>query len=299
MKEVLSWEKTEDGWQMHVKGYKYPLSGLPKKQTVNASALVKRMVIASVRLVFRFPVVLLPLLVVSKDKLIRGITEWLSDLWRGDYGSLLKIEEEDYSRSIRELLRTLRKINKYSEEWTLLLACIFEIDLAYRRRLQDVIGELDKASLEKNPKKEVLRLLDLAIRRESLSWWQADKVRSLRKIISITWLFKPFREMTISFLKEINIEEMRRTRSDWYWTFDLYDYDYGGLSYEARQKLKEQEHEGWVEIEAPNPQVTEKPKIDINQPNEAFYRLNEEGLEEFTEQAKQLLKTNWRSKQNV
>jgi len=282
---------------MHVVGYKYPLSGLPKKEIVNGSALVKRAIMANIRFIVRLPKMFTP------RRMLYGILEWMCDLYRGDYGGLIRILPEDTSRPIRELVRTLRVINPHpTDEWVSLISCIFEIDLAYRRRLQDVLEELNKVKLLHHPRHEVFRLIDIVIARENVKIadrWQREKVQQFRTLMRIAWLFKPFRDLIIAFLKEVNVDAIKRDIADWYWVCDLFDYNYGGKSFDERQAWKEKENEGWVQDKPTLPLTIdgEEPKIEINPPNKAFYKLKEEGAQQLCAQVHAALMVNWKENQ--
>ncbi len=130
----------------------------------------------------------------------------------------------------KEIINRLRKFRD-------IFTTILEFDYAYRARTQDVLPELDKKALKENPQKEIERLLNLMIERELAI---QNKWLGLKKIILYAMKIKKLRNLIVEFLLELDLEKIKRDEADWYFCLNRNDYNYGGLSYEERMKIKEE-----------------------------------------------------------
>lgn len=146
-----------------------------------------------------------------------------------------KIKPIMYSTSMRELHRVF-SIEHFNEkpqdrEFRLqlrdLTCMILEMDNAYRFRFQDVMSELDKVSLRKNPGKELVRLLTLMQSREK------------EQTVKDTWtLFKTFlpialffsrktRRYVIDILTSLDLEQIKLSKEDRAFCVPRSDYTFG------------------------------------------------------------------------
>ncbi len=76
-----------------------------------------------------------------------------------------KIKELRYSTAVREVYRAIGG-SELKEHVRDILCMTLENDNAYRFRFQDIVPEIDKASLKRNCSKELMRILDLMQTRE-------------------------------------------------------------------------------------------------------------------------------------
>ena len=204
-----------------------------------------------------------------------------------DYQAHNRFVPEQYSQSTKEIVRVLSTLNPYeNKEWISYIAAIWETDLAYRMRGQDILQELNKENLKKNPKKEVFRLVDFLERREIADMGgQMPKIKILKKALKIALIFPRIKSAIRSFLEELNLEEIKLDINDRYWLSNKFDYNYEGKTYEERMVWRTEEEKDWIR---PEP-VPEKPRISINPLNQEFFSLNEEEAEKMAEGAKKAI----------
>lgn len=276
-KEIIRTEQPEQGFLTYIDGYKYPLRAFPVSDQLNAVGLVKRAVIATMRL----------------KPTLKGILRWLGDIYGGDYGDNLKQPLERLSPATRELYRALTVINPIKEDgWIKLVTMIFDTDMAYRTRGQDMFSELRKPVT----RDEVLRLFRLVTSRE-VPEYSADedtksqlrKMRMMYRLLKIATLIPPYRKFIINIFKGIDPEKMKFDINDRYWLANKYDYNFEGKTYEERMKWKEEEDKTYIPIEKP----PLKPDIHILQPNQAFYNLTRNEAEQMAEKTRKFIIENY------
>ena len=151
-----------------------------------------------------------------------------------------------YNNPSKELWRTAFKIipqhikNKKALDllaMTIAVLCmIFQFDIAYRLRLQDVMGLIDKKEFALNPRKEMKRVLAIFIKRETGNE-QKGTGRLLAFVVHILLFKKSMRNLVKDFMAELDLEKVKMDESDWYYALDRNGYDYGGLSYQERMKI--------------------------------------------------------------
>jgi len=149
----------------------------------------------------------------AKSGLIGMITIWVNkkvwSLWFAKLFSInnVLLKDEHWSQPVKELRRVLKGMD---ENILNAISLVFENDMAYRYRLQDIVGELNK----NNPTiKEVNRLLDIMIEREL-----ANPLPLWKKFRKHTWLFRIYGLKQIKkIIKDINIEEIKFNEEDLHW----------------------------------------------------------------------------------
>ena len=166
----------EGGVLTYMENHAVPYRGFPYFEFVEKVDLMKKlsrgMLSGLYHSIFRRSrfvlFLMLPLVFVARDLLFA----WVYTFYRLTLRSRVKATR--YSRTIRELYRAFDAPRGNEDVKTLELrlmikdlACMFlEFDNAYRYRFQDVIVELDRDAVRKNPVKEILRLLDVMSSRE-------------------------------------------------------------------------------------------------------------------------------------
>lgn len=121
-----------------------------------------------------------------------------------------------------------------------------ELDFAYRFRIQDILAEKRGSTT-----KEVFRLLNLLITRETkylvtkngeevlVSNANALKWRVFRGIIRVVFLLEPrVKQFVLVLLSEIDVDKVRMDENDWYFCLGWISFNYRGLTYEERMKIR-------------------------------------------------------------
>ena len=118
-------------------------------------------------------------------------------------------------------------------DWLMFFVCLLEYDNKYRYPVQDILGELDRDTLEKNPKREILRLVLLGANRQhggaEKKWF--DVHQALRVIFTLR---PKWAEVTGQFIQKVGNMDM--DEDERYTVSFISDYDYGGKTLEEREK---------------------------------------------------------------
>jgi hypothetical protein len=123
---------------------------------------------------------------------------------------------------------------KLDESFIDAITLVLEHDSAYRYRFQDIIVNLNKYELTRNSKKELCRLMDMLIEREEGRL--SDKWEKVKKFAEIALSFPTkIRRELVKILVELNLEELKFSKEDIYWTDYYYSYKFGGKSLEERK----------------------------------------------------------------
>lgn len=146
------------------------------------------------------------------------------------------IPDKDYSRPVREIGRAIATVLDTWQVRMLLnfkytFMLILEFDDAYRFRLQDLLGELNKQNLILNPRKELKRLIDLGIQREHWEGVQG-KFKSWKKLINL--IPKKILNKIVLVLLELDMDKVKLDESDMDWAVDK-PYDFGGVAWKGRE----------------------------------------------------------------
>lgn len=119
--------------------------------------------------------------------------------------------------------------------------CLFlEHDNAYRFPFQDVFSELNKENLKKSLLKELNRLANIFISREPKTGPIYKLVAMKSIIFGFLLINKDSREFVKEFLLELNIDQIKMDDNDWYFCLNRTGYNFKGLSYEERVKIRRQ-----------------------------------------------------------
>lgn len=144
-----------------------------------------------------------------------------------------------YSQPVREIYRLL------NGEVRDIICALLEFDTAYRYRFQDIVRELNKKSFEENPIKEINRLIDIFFARGGKFLWE-HKFGKIRTLLNIyLFLNKKLLNKLKLIVKEINLDEIKLSKEDIYWTNQAYqEYDFRGVPY--RMRIRDYETEKQV-----------------------------------------------------
>lgn len=239
-KQKNGWfEILEEGSLTHLEGEKYPIRGVMPPDKVAELAKFKKI----------FPLFLKFLngdnygdttfskknifkklsigtsIILYKEFFINYIWWGLRDVY-ADY--------KCYSQPTRELYRIIKN-NQVRD-----IACaLIEYDTAYRYRFQDIMAEVNKTNFQKHPILEIKRLAELLFERERDKNWESG-MGKFRKFMPLAYIYLFFDRKLLKaikkFVDELNIDEVKLSPEDIYWTNTYPDYDFRGLSFAQRNK---------------------------------------------------------------
>jgi len=172
------------------------------------------------------------------------------------------LDETGYTRFGKEIYRVFNKIGmtELVKKFVDIGIFFLEFDLAYRNRVKDLFGEVDKTKfiqikktkLQKlftlieflrfkkvkklsMPTKEISRLFDIMIERD----YDAMKIKwdKIKRIVLLVLELKPEIINYISkFIQEVNLEKVKMSDLDYYWASYGKDYHYAGKFNEIRNQ---------------------------------------------------------------
>jgi len=214
----------KDGFKSYCEGEKYPARFFTPHEVVDAVAAYKRLF----SLLLTKPLGILALVLLKRI--------WIE--WLKRYFSLTTIllKEEYWSEPVRELRRVLKVDPTIKDA----ISGILQHDMAYCYRFQDVLGELNKDNFNKDPAKEIKRLIYLYYDREQGGSVIAGDVRKYVKFLMPMLWIMPKRKMK-EFVNEIDLDKIKLSKEDIYWTNLVPNYNYRGIPFEQRKKEYELE----------------------------------------------------------
>ena len=163
----------------------------------------------------------------------RALDEWFNTIFE-NIPVLLK--EEHWSTPVKEIRRVLKGF--ISDRLIDAISLVIEYDSAYRYRLQDTIIELDKELFNNNQFKEIDRMFNILIDRDYDE--MQKKWDGIRKLIKTILIINPkIKKVIAKIIKDLDINKVKMSKEDIYWTNQFPTYKYQGLSLEERLKQNE------------------------------------------------------------
>lgn len=222
---------------IHIVGATYPKKGFPTPESIGALNIIKTVIKESLR----FPHMLI---LVNKNKLLNTFNTIFNKAF-----APYKLSKQYLCPAAHHTCRFLEKffidvgINKdIAEESAYNLCHIMEYDDAYRYRVQDICTEADLQQLRFNTRKEIKRLLNIYLDRESGFFYPrvapgitrvAQQMKYFGTLVLILMVIPRVKK---AFSKNVHIlDNVRYDEADKYWAYLKHgDYQFGGMSYEER-----------------------------------------------------------------
>ena len=177
------------------------------------------------------------------------IADWMFQWYDPNSKRMRKIflKPNRYRQSVRELIKLINgfisnlgiKVEFYgtpaNADFGKVIGTILEYDNAYYWRMEDIFSETSKELLIKNPRKELKRLLEIYKSREKggIEFKAEAIVKALNWIFWIPGVKKAFRKA----IQSVDIEKMKMTKDDSYFTMIYEGYDFQGKNIEDRTKI--------------------------------------------------------------
>lgn len=235
LKEVIFPEK--GGVLTYMADYTLPYKGFPYWEFVEKIDSIKKIARATFsglyhRLKTRNPLLFLTLIPsawIFKDALYSQLLVYHRVIDR------FKLKVIRHCDAIRELHRAFSiplpkesELQKDIREKVRDLTCmILEYDNAYRFRVQDIVPELNKESLKKHPRKELLRLLGIMVSREKTQEIK-DTWKLVRYFVSLYLVFdRKLVQMIVHVLSNLDLNEVSLSEEDKQFALKRKDYIFG------------------------------------------------------------------------
>lgn len=121
---------------------------------------------------------------------------------------------------------------------------MIEYDDAYKVRLQDILTECNYEDLLNNPRKEILRLIEIYKSREfnlknDVGGKEVgSRIINMAKMLTLLLYLPPIKKAFIFALKNINFEWFKYDEWDKYWALPRGDYNTLGKTYQERREIQ-------------------------------------------------------------
>lgn len=234
------------GIYVHYLDFKYPRSGFPFPEAVQAANIAKRLLIGQIRWLAKNPLALVSLL---RKK---NLSNWIQVLGSAGNICLLQFYLQDfrYQKVCRELRKFIAKFlkeigvdNGPAEEFSQVMISFFEFDDAYTTILKDLASETSKQALLDNPARELRRLLVLFKQRDARPKMH-ETAGSVVKLFRLAFLHPRLKRAFKKALEEINFDNVQMDESDRYNALRWLTYNTEGIPFEERIKKFMDIHEG-------------------------------------------------------
>ena len=221
----------EGGTLLYYKGVSHPMKGIFFSEVVEAVDEVKKNLMVLVRSFgsFRSKLKLLLFGLLFRKEIERVAVESLEMFDRKL--EKFRLKPNKYCRAVREVYRAFERVRYFEDDDSLkkvlvdvrdIVCMILEYDDSYRYRFQNIIVKLNQRAIKNNIIKELRRLFDVAVEKETVNSIPTDrtivsnKLRSLKKTIFILYFTKRIKKILIKFLRELKIEELAMDEDDLY-----------------------------------------------------------------------------------
>lgn len=156
------------------------------------------------------------------------------------------IPENHYNEFTKEIKRAVKQSlgdNLWSKliwQITRFVCLAFEIDNAYRLRLQDAITEAYK---RKGKQMTIFNILEVLVEREhGMTAEGNNMVKKWRRfkfsLLVMLWLSPTLSGIIKNILTNLNVEKVRMDESDWYYCLQFKSYNFASKSFDERIREK-------------------------------------------------------------
>ncbi len=216
----------DDGIFAYYEGAEYPQKGMSPVEVMRATNIIKALFIETLRL--------RPTL----SHLLRGFNRIGNKILEQYF-----LKDEFRTANCRELesiifffLTPIVNDSTVATHFSKIFSHIIEYDNAYRLRFVDIASETTKERLIENPRKEIKRLLKIVEEREvAMGHHVSGKFKYVSILLRLFLLRPKYRNAFREAIAKSNWENMIWDNIDRYWASLRTDYDFFGMSYEARQ----------------------------------------------------------------
>lgn len=257
---------TDKGRQMKFYGCQIPYRGVCRVEVVDSIANVKRTLITSLELVYKYRYLLI-LLVPFWKKVLKDGVEWLVRIYHADLEKKTYKSLDEFSPVTAELLRAgiemaktnfpignhihLNCENGKSKTTHLLCPLLFQnkvirffwcllsfiqFDHAYYYRVHDFFFNLNPRVFSQRPRAELNYLFELSIRREHQI---QGKLKLIKRLVNYAMLFPPTKKMIYNYVMSLDTDKFIPDNYDRYWYGRRAGYDFEGESFTERSKFSD------------------------------------------------------------
>lgn len=213
-------------------GLAEPVLGQPQQEIVQIVSVYKRLFILLVASLARQNIIGKVITALAVMFNTDAIIDWFEMIFQ-TYP--IRLKEQYYLPAVKEIRRVM--LPRMRKNYVDAITAIIENDNAYRHRLQDILPLLDKTQLKgyKRTTREIRRLISILIERDVKQQGQITKYQSLYKITFLLIIPK-IRKIVIDILMDLDLDKLKMSKEDIYFTNRYMVYKCRGLDRETRQQ---------------------------------------------------------------
>lgn len=212
-----------NGLSVYYEGAEFPQKSLPTPEALYSIGILKSILIESIKIRPSLSSVLSAFNRISQKVLLRHFL-------RNEYRSPCTVELDNL---VLNFLLSWGLNRIIASQFSQTFSHIFDFDNAYYLRLVDMMSETDKQSLRSNPYSEMKRITSISFSREHLQH-DMRKMRLAYKLMCYALLIPKIRRCFRYAVSLADISKMQYDNSDRYWACLRTDYDFMGMTNEAR-----------------------------------------------------------------
>lgn len=225
-----------DSFLYTIKDGIYPCKNFPEPETIFRANMVKSLFIESIRIISKW--YFIPaLILVNKQEILNAFNRIA---FRITSEKILKDRHwskfcKSFYLIIYLFLYRIGFEEKSCDKFSEIFCFIIDADGAYRFYLEDLFSASSIKQLTENPRKEVKRLIQLYKDRQP-NEVISSKFNKVAQLLSIFLLIPKVKRSFIDSFTSCDYESLRSDEADIYWQGIRNDYNFGGLTFEERQK---------------------------------------------------------------
>lgn len=261
----------EGGMLVYHEGDKYPAKGLPFREAVLAADVAKRSALNIVRFLASSPVryflpfaLLLPGFV--KKAILRSAIERYCDLTDTMFvRTSAYIKPQYFCTMAREIHRVGMEIagdDEAMKRFVMTVCMVFEYDDAYRYRMQDIFGEIDRERLLTSPASELSRVFKIGAERGSGT---AEKFGDFARLIPFLFWIGSIRRPLMDFFASVDLDNLKLDDVDWYRCLIWGGYKFRGVPDDQRVSMRMMIDADWLVTDPTVKASKPEPEMPVDQ----------------------------------
>lgn len=271
--KIVGFETPEEGGMLVWReGDRYPAKGLPFNEATTAADVAKRAALVGVKFITSSPVrYFLPLLFILpgflKKKLLLSALKAYTELSDTMFMRASAYLEPKYlctiGREVHRVGMELAGDDETMQRFVDTICMILEYDDAYRYRIQDILGCINRDAVLNTPGKELARVLKIG---QSRGEGTGEKFGLFAKVVPLLLLVSCIRNPILGFFKAVDLEKLALDDADWYKCLIWKGYQFRGVSDEHRISMRMMIDADWLASDPTVKAAKLETKIPTDQP---------------------------------
>ncbi len=245
-------EYPENGQLAWFKDCPFPQKGHPFPAALYAIGFPKRVLVSFLKVFSHkdFIWMFFPVIFYSKKKKAEIISRFLTAFVDSSYKIIepFILAPERYSFFCRELRKLITSFlvdiginNELADNFSEVFITLIEYDNAYRLRAEDILSETTKEKMTCNPRKEMLKLVDIMFKR-SVEKTVPEKYKKLVNLLGILLYIPSYKKAFRKSMESVDFTKLQLDEADRYHVLLWGDYNYLGKPIQERISIYNEYH---------------------------------------------------------